>query len=88
MSAKNKRTVAILGWYGHHNFGDELVQEGMRQLFKDWNITFLSDTKNIYSQFNADIVNKHDLFVLGGGELINSDRLFFGSNWIRKVKVP
>lgn len=84
-----KRTVAVLGWYGHQNFGDEVVLEGLRQLFHGWDVTVFSDNqKSAYPMINFDVVNTHDLFVLGGGELINADRLFINSPWVHKIKIP
>lgn len=66
------KTVAILNWAGHGNFGDELILEGLRQLFKGWELfSFSSDSNGCYPQFNFSDVNKCDLFVLGGGELVN-----------------
>lgn len=66
--------VAVLGWYGHGNFGDELILEGLRELFKDWLLyPFSSDAKGYYPQINFNDVNECDLFVLGGGELVNKN---------------
>ena len=65
--------VALLGWYGHGNFGDELILEGLRTLFKGWQIfVFSNDDVGAYPMIDFNVVNKCDLFVLGGGELINS----------------
>ena len=72
------KSVAILNWGGHGNFGDEIMLEGLRQLFQGWQIQVVSDNdKSTYPKIDFDAVNKCDLFVLGGGELINADRLFF-----------
>jgi polysaccharide pyruvyl transferase WcaK-like protein len=88
--------LAVLNWAGHRNFGDELMLEGLRQLFKGWQITVMSDNyRSSFPKLNFDVVNECDLFVLGGGELINSDRLFssdlyslFHSSWVKRVKIP
>jgi polysaccharide pyruvyl transferase WcaK-like protein len=85
-----KLKVAVLGWYGHNNFGDDVVLlEGLRQLFKGWDIKVFSDSPNTtYPMIDFKAVNSCDLFVLGGGELINKNRLFFGSNWAHHIKIP
>jgi polysaccharide pyruvyl transferase WcaK-like protein len=72
-----KLKVAVLGWYGHGNFGDELILEGLRILFRDWQIrVYSSDDTGAYPMIEFDAVNKCDLFVLGGGELIGSKHLW------------
>jgi hypothetical protein len=69
--------VAVLGWYGHGNFGDELILEGLRTLFRDWQVyVFSSDGTGAYPMINFAEVNKCDLFVLGGGELIGTKFLW------------
>ena len=66
------RKVAVLGWYGHGNFGDELILEGLRTLFRGWQVqVFSNDGWSAYPLIDFDRVNRCDLFVLGGGELIN-----------------
>lgn len=86
---KENRKVTIIGWYGHQNLGDELMLEGLRQLFKDWHITVMSNTPSAdakYPMFNADIANESDLILLGGGELIQRDRLFLEPKWTDSIK--
>jgi polysaccharide pyruvyl transferase WcaK-like protein len=90
------KKLAVLGYYGHGNFGDELMLEGLRRLFKDWEITVMSDNyRSSFPKLNLDVVNECDLFVLGGGELVNSDRLFssdlYGflrSSWVKRIRIP
>jgi len=90
------KKLAVLNWAGHRNFGDELMLEGLRQLFKNWEVTVFSDNyKSSFGKLDFNIVNQCDLFVLGGGELINSDRLFSSDlysflhlSWVRRVKIP
>jgi exopolysaccharide biosynthesis predicted pyruvyltransferase EpsI len=83
------KKVAILNWAGHGNFGDELIIEGLKQLFKNCEVTVFTDSPNKeYPQVNFKQINKHDLFVLGGGELINEDRLFIPPSWSKKIKIP
>lgn len=71
------RKATIMCWAGHSNFGDELILEGAKQLFKNWDITIMSsDNKGAYPLIDFNEVNKCDLFVLGGGELIMKSCLF------------
>jgi len=84
-----KRKVAILGWYGHKNFGDEIMLKGLHNLFHDWKIVPMSNTNTAtVSAINFKEVNKCDLFVLGSGELINSNRLFIHTPSFCGVKIP
>jgi len=78
-----KRKCAILGWAGHHNFGDFLVLRGLQNLFRDWNIISMNDRT-----IDFDVVNDCDLFVLGGGELINTNSLFINTPSVCGVHVP
>lgn len=78
------KKIAVLGWFGHNNFGDELFLEGYKQLFTDWTIVPFTNKEPI----DYDSVNNCDLFALGGGELINSDRLFIPYPWVHKVTIP
>lgn len=83
------KTVAILNWAGHGNFGDELMLEGLRQLFKEWQLVVMSsDEVGAYPLIDFDVVNDCDLFVLGGGELIGTDFLFMPSPSRVHFKIP
>ncbi len=72
--------------------------EGLRQLFQGWQIHVMSDNdKSTYPKINFDTVNNCDLFVLGGGELINTTHLFFAlpqhlhlipDSWVQKIEIP
>lgn len=70
------REVAVLGWYGHKNFGDELMLKGLQNLFHGWKVTVMNGANGT---LDFDSINKCDLFVLGGGELIHDNRLFMPS---------
>lgn len=79
--------VSILGWYGHRNLGDEAILEGFQYLFHNHRFTVLSDKMPLQEIFWK--ANQSDLFILGGGELINSTRLFsFPAHWDDYLTVP
>jgi polysaccharide pyruvyl transferase WcaK-like protein len=83
------RKVSVLGWAGHQNFGDEIILEGLKNLFKGWEVTVYSNTPDgKYPAIDFDAVNKSDLFVLGGGELIRKDCLFYYSPLVKYTKIP
>lgn len=84
-----KRTVAIAGWYGHRNMGDSLVLAGLKHLFQDWNFYVMSNTDtSTVPMVDVGLINKCDLFVLGGGELIHTDRLFMNTPSIFGLTIP
>jgi polysaccharide pyruvyl transferase WcaK-like protein len=83
------RKVSVLGWAGHQNFGDEIILEGLKNLFKGWEVTVYSNTPDgKYPSIDFDAVNKGDLFVVGGGELIRKDCLFYYSPLVKYTKIP
>lgn len=87
MSTKDRKKIAVLNWAGHNNLGDELFNDVYRQFFVDWEIHFFSNSNNAsLPMIDFDVVNQCDLFALGGGDLINSDRLFIPSYWTSKIK--
>jgi polysaccharide pyruvyl transferase WcaK-like protein len=80
--------VSILGWYGHGNLGDEAMLEGIQYLtekqFGSCDFTVMND-----ATFTLEKANESDLFILGGGELINRDRLFLNAvAWDYNIIVP
>lgn len=81
------RKLAVLGWAGHGNFGDELILEGLRTLFNDWQVSvYTSDFTSAYPFMEFEEVNKCDLFILGGGELISPNHLFLPSRSLYRFK--
>ena len=94
--------VAVYCWAGHQNFGDELILEGMKKLFKGWQVVVMSNeepVKGSYPLIDFGKVNECDLFVLGGGELIQRSWLFSKisncrfypfkkQSWIHQIKIP
>jgi len=88
--------VAILGWYGHGNIGDEAMLEGLQYLLnKYFGATSFIVMTNIATatvpQFNIDLANNTDLLVYGGGEIINPNHMFVSRNrwtqWIHEPKI-
>jgi len=84
--------AAVLGWYGHGNLGDEAMLEALKILLKrHLNIADFEVMSNTtMPQITIRAANECDLFVLGGGELINADRLFLAGcdGWAEHIKVP
>ena len=85
--------ITILGWYGHRNIGDEAMLEGLHILLNRFfgkpEIKVMSDNSEQVPEFNVKEINEGDLLILGGGELINRDRIFIDMpGWEQKIKIP
>lgn len=82
--------AAILGYYGYGNFGDDILMlEGLKTLFKGWDLqVYAATTESKYPVFNLEEVNKCNLIVIGGGELVHRDRLFFYSSLVKHTSIP
>lgn len=59
--------LTSLGWYGHHNCGDEAFKEALRALFPVAKISFIS---NIPA--NQELINNSDYLLIGGGNIVDS----------------
>lgn len=81
--------VAVLGWYGHYNMGDELILEGLKSLFSGWKVLPMSSMKTLnFPSVDIKEINKCDLFVLGGGELIHTNRIFINTPSFSGIRIP
>lgn len=72
------KSVAVFGWFGQGNIGDDLLLLGLKELFNGWNVLPMSnDGHGRYPRLNVDKVNECDLFVLAAGEnSVNADTVF------------
>lgn len=82
------KSLAVLNWAGHGNFGDELFNLAYRELFKGWDIHFFTNSSNAkLPMVDFDFINQNcDLFALGGGELICQGQLFIPPYWTCLIK--
>ena len=75
--------IAVLGYYGHMNAGDDLLQQSLSCIF--------SGTRLMFSGWFPEVhaLNRADLIVIGGGS-IWPDHTFFqlGARLLRALKSP
>lgn len=60
--------IALIGWYGHDNAGDERILAILRQLFAAADLLLVGDLGHVRPKL--DQLNSCDLVLLGGGGLI------------------
>ena len=83
--------VAIMGWYGHNNIGDEAMLEGMKYMMRKYYKASEFDVLNGSEPLNEIInrINECDFFTLGGGELIHNDKLYLPyKGWEEAINIP
>ncbi len=78
-----KLRVVILGYYGHLNAGDDLLQASICSVFKEHDLMFSKWFPGI------DLINQADLLVVGGGSIWPGHTVFQNAKSLAKrLKVP
>lgn len=62
--------VVSLGWFGHHNCGDEAFKDALQILFPNVKFTFISNLKA-----HIDLVNRSRYLLIGGGNIVSREFL-------------
>lgn len=82
---KLQKKVAVLGWYGYRNIGDELILYSLLKKIRSFaNITIISknpkESKNIYGEKSITYldlfikINEFRILIMGGGQIFNDRR--------------
>jgi len=85
-----RRSVGIVGFFGHGNYGDELFLDVFHQyLGSDFNLTIIPDLESrpYFSRPVEEKVAEVDAIVMGGGDLVqrwNMDPRYFDLNYLKK----
>lgn len=78
-----KLRVVVLGYYGHLNAGDDLLQASICSVFREHDLMFSKWFPGI------DLINQADLLVIGGGSIWPGHTVFQqGAELARRLKVP
>lgn len=78
-----KLRVVVLGYYGHLNAGDDLLQASICSVFRAHDLMFSKWFPGI------DLINQADLLVVGGGSIWPGHTVFQNaSSLARRLKVP
>lgn len=78
-----KLRVVVLGYYGHLNAGDDLLQASICSVFREHDLMFSKWFPGI------DLINQADLLVVGGGSIWPGHTVFQqGADLARRLKIP
>ena len=73
--------IAICGFYGKKNFGDDLFQSKFLSIFNENEVNFYSDCVDIdVKNYKDESFLNNDIYIIGGGNLINPSFWFFNQN--------
>ncbi|WP_439135231.1 hypothetical protein, partial [Pseudomaricurvus sp.] len=83
MLSNDKLNIIVIGYYGKLNYGDDLLQHSITDMFKDHNLLFTSWFPGI------DFLNLADLIVVGGGSIWPGNTVFqHGKELARRLNTP
>lgn len=74
--------IAVLGWYGKLNLGDELLQNSITRLFAGHSLTFWGHFPEI------SILNRFDHIIIGGGSIWPNPFIIHYDRIRGKLKTP
>lgn len=78
-----KMRVVVLGYYGHLNAGDDLLQAAMSYIFQEHSLMFSSWFPG------SDLLNQADLVVIGGGSIWPGNTAFqFADKLAKHLRTP
>lgn len=66
----SKKKIVSLGWFGHHNCGDEAFKDALQILFPEVEFIFISNLRA-----NIDLINRNDYLLVGGGNIVSKEFL-------------
>ncbi len=82
MPERDQLRVAVVGYYGHLNAGDDLLQAALSYALSDHLLLFSS-------WYSLELLNDADLVIVGGGSQWPGSAFFRSGGWIaRRLRAP
>ena len=80
-----KKKIGLIGWYGHHNFGDDRILYCIKKYLSDYDFFITNSWSDARKKINE--LNDCDYILIGGGGIILRN-IIYQTDIIRNLKKP